>query len=112
MTTEKPTHDVAEALSTIHEAGTAVRERELQKAVRKLDGLDAADREVIETLAERLADGVLAAPTQSLLRAAAEADPERADTALVLFGEASTDADPTDDRPAESTRPGVARVQE
>lgn len=111
MAPEASNRDIADALSAIHETGERVRERELQTALRKLDGLDAAERAVVEALAGRLVAGVLEAPTRSLLTAAA-ADPETAETALALFGDDGSDAKPTEDRHADPPSPGVAQAQD
>jgi glutamyl-tRNA reductase len=108
---ENPEHEVAEALSAIHETGERVRERELQTALGKLDDLDESNRAVVEALAARLVAGVLEAPTRSLLTAAA-ADPETAETALALFDDVDPEAQADDDRSTEPASPGVARAQD
>lgn len=109
MAAEQPSQDAIDVLSAIYEAGEQVRERELQTALTKLDDLDEQDRAVVEALAARLVDSVLAPPTQSLLTAAAGTEPQ---TALALFGDDWVDTDSARDRPAEPPTPGVARAQD
>lgn len=100
------------ALTAVHEHGQQVRERELQTALQRLDDLDADQRVVIETLAERLVERVLEPPTTSLLAAGVDTDEAAAATALSLFGEdAAFDRSSACSRSQESTTE-FARAQD
>lgn len=112
MATEDHARNVADALSVIHETGEQVRERELRTALTKLDDLDERERAVLEALAGRLVEGVLAPPTRSLLTAAADADRETVETALALFGDADPGTEPDDVPSTEPASPGVARARD
>ncbi|QLH78052.1 hypothetical protein HZS55_12410 [Halosimplex rubrum] len=86
--------DPETALTSIRERGAAVRDREVETALAKLDArgsLSAADREAVEVLADRVVARLLSAPERSLRTAAdggdGEHDPETVETALALFGE-------------------------
>jgi glutamyl-tRNA reductase len=71
------------ALSAMHERAATIRDREVERA---LSAVDATEREqaVIEALADRLVQELLAAPERSLREAD---DEEVVETALWLFGE-------------------------
>jgi glutamyl-tRNA reductase len=62
-----------------------IKERELDRALGKLDDLDADQREVVRGLADALVSRLLAAPTQSLRDAAADDDVETMLAAIELF---------------------------
>jgi glutamyl-tRNA reductase len=72
-----------------------IKEAELRRALDRLDGLDAEDEAVIESLADSLVSQILAVPTESLRNAAADDDWETITTAIELFdptGGADTEA--------------------
>ena len=62
-----------------------IKEREVARAMGKLDGLDDDQREVVRSLADALVSQLLAAPTQSLREAAANDDVETLLAAIELF---------------------------
>ena len=62
-----------------------IKEREVARALGKLDGLDEDQREVVRGLADALVSRLLAAPTQSLRDAAANDDVETLLAAIELF---------------------------
>lgn len=122
MLAPETSRDLADALAAMHERGVDVRERELATALGRLDDLDDDEREVIETVAERLVAGVLAPPTRSLVAASAEGDERPAATALALFGDEqvsseedsrhSSETDDGDERFATETSVGLVRAQD
>jgi glutamyl-tRNA reductase len=86
-----------EVISTMYESAERVKERELAEAFEKLDARgDLSDDqcEVVSSMADALVSQLLAVPTKSLRKAAAEDDWATINTALELFdpdfeGEAS-----------------------
>ena len=89
-----------DAISAMYAGADRVKQRELDRAVTKLDAqgeLTDEQRETVESLADALVGQLLAAPTRSLRDAAGEDDWETIRTALQLF-------DPEFDAPPE--RPG------
>ena len=62
-----------------------IKEREVARALGKLDDLDEDEREVVRGLADALVSRLLAAPTQSLRDAAADDDVETLLAAIELF---------------------------
>jgi len=62
-----------------------IKERELSRALSKLDGLDADQRDVVRGLADAMVSRLLAAPTKSLRDAAADDDVETMLAAIELF---------------------------
>jgi glutamyl-tRNA reductase len=77
-----------DVIATMYESAEGVKERELRKAVQKLQAsgdLTADQREVVESMADALVGQLLAAPTKSLRDAAQEDDWTTIDTALQLF---------------------------
>jgi glutamyl-tRNA reductase len=77
-----------EVIAAMHESAEAVKERELETAIAKLESsgeLTDDQREVVESLADALVGQLLAAPTKSLRDAAAEDDWATIATALQLF---------------------------
>jgi len=80
---------VDESVERISERGQEVRDREVERALTRLDAqgdLSPADREAVERLADRLLGRLLAVPERSLRVAADEGDEETVETALELFG--------------------------
>lgn len=75
--------DPEAALSAMYDHGESVSGEAVEKALTKLDGLDADEQAEVEALAERLVEGLLAPPTASLVTAD---DDEQVQTALALFG--------------------------
>ncbi|WP_459192151.1 glutamyl-tRNA reductase [Halosimplex sp. J119] len=84
------------AAAHIRDRATAIRDREVETALAKLDAhgdLSAEDREAVAALADRLVARLIAVPAEGLQAAAAEegGDGDRsghaaAETALELFG--------------------------
>ena len=77
-----------EAISAMYESAEAVKRRELQTAMAKLDAqgsLTDDQRETVAALADALVGQLLAAPTKSLREAAAEDDWATIQTAMRLF---------------------------
>ena len=62
-----------------------IKERELARALSKLEGLDEDERDVVRGLADAMVSRLLAAPTQSLRDAAADDDVETLLAAIELF---------------------------
>ncbi len=58
--------DVAPTIAQLRAAADAMREQELARALARLDGLDAREREVIRALAARLVNKLLHAPVAAL----------------------------------------------
>nr|WP_171814683.1 glutamyl-tRNA reductase [Halopiger xanaduensis] len=85
-----------EVIAAMYESAERMKERELETALSRLDDdLSAAQREVVESMADALVSQLLAPPTKSLRQAAAEDDWSTINTALQLFdpdfeGEGST----------------------
>lgn len=102
---------VADALVVMYERGEAIRQREANKTLRKLDGLDAAERAAIEDLADRVVQHVLKPPTQSLLGANAAGEHEAVATALALFEDSQSTAE-TETNLGEETAVGLVRAQD
>jgi len=96
------------AIGAMYESAEVVKERELRRAVSRLESqgeLTAEQRETVASLADALVGQLLAAPTKSLRDAAAEDDWTTIQTALGLFdpefdGEEATL--PTTERPREA----------
>ncbi|QLC32882.1 glutamyl-tRNA reductase [Halarchaeum sp. CBA1220] len=94
-------------IARMYESAERVKDREVATALSRLEshgdgGVDDAEREVVESLADALVSQMLAAPTQSLRDAAAEDDWETIATAIRLFDPDIEDADPIrlgDERP-------------
>jgi glutamyl-tRNA reductase len=86
-----------DVIAAMYESAEYVKDRELRKAVEKLEAhgeLTDDQREAVESLADALVGQLLAAPTRSLREAAAEDDWTTIDTALQLFDpEFGPDAD-------------------
>lgn len=108
-----PDAERAAAVAAMYDRGEAVGEAAVEKALSKLsadgDDLDPETRAAIETLADRLVDGLLAPPAAGL----AAGDEETIETALALFGADAerTDRRSTDSGSAESeSDPAAARV--
>jgi glutamyl-tRNA reductase len=83
--------DPAAAIASMYDHGEAVKREAVETATAKLaaDGaLDAETEAAVETLADRLVEGLLGPPTASLVTAE---DDERAETALRLFGSTERD---------------------
>ncbi|PSQ17641.1 glutamyl-tRNA reductase [Halobacteriales archaeon QS_8_69_26] len=77
-----------EVIAAMHESAERVKERELGRAVGKLQRegeFTEEQREVVESMADALVSQLLAAPTKSLREAAAEDDWTTIATALQLF---------------------------
>jgi len=77
-----------DAIASMYENAERTKERELDEALAKLDahgGLNDAQREAVESLADALVSQLLAAPTKSLRDAAADDDWETIAAALQLF---------------------------
>ncbi|HKJ58078.1 MAG TPA: glutamyl-tRNA reductase [Halobacteriales archaeon] len=68
-----------------------IKERELARALSKLDGLDEDERDVVRGLADAMVSRLLAAPTQSLRDAAADDDVETLLAAIELFDPGTDD---------------------
>ncbi|WP_435099455.1 glutamyl-tRNA reductase [Halarchaeum sp. P4] len=88
-------------IARMYESAERLKDREVATALSRLeshgeDGVDDAQREVVESLADALVSQILAAPTRSLRDAAAEDDWETIATALRLFDPEfeDDDADP------------------
>jgi glutamyl-tRNA reductase len=82
-------------ISGMYRGAERIKEAELRRALDGLDGLDAEEEDVIESLADSLVSQILAVPTESLRDAAAEDDWETITTAIELFdptGGADTEA--------------------
>jgi glutamyl-tRNA reductase len=82
-------------ISGMYRGAERIKEAELRRALDRLDGLDAEDEAVIESLADSLVSQILAVPTESLRNAAADDDWETITTAIELFdptGGADTEA--------------------
>jgi glutamyl-tRNA reductase len=71
----------AEAISQVRARADAVRVRQLERALRRLNHLTARDRRVVETLSARVVNALLHEPMVALKR-----DPTRGEQALALFG--------------------------
>lgn len=77
-----------EAISAMYESAERVKQREVGRALAKLDAHeDVSDKQeaVIESLADTLVNQLLSAPTKSLREAAAEDDWTTIQTAMQLF---------------------------
>jgi len=82
------------AVRRIRDRATDVRDAELETALGKLEargGLSETDREVVEKLADRLVEGLLAVPVSALREADATAEraaneDDTVEPALELFG--------------------------
>lgn len=89
----------APVIRALREDAETIRRRELERAVRKLDHLDAEDRERVEALSRRIVNKLLHTPTTQLRRAVAEDDGERIlDSARSLFGLETTPPHPPDEK--------------
>ena len=76
------------AVERVRDRAAAIRDRELETALAKLDArgdLSPAEREAVARLADRLVDGLLAAPERRLRAAADRDDAETVEAALELF---------------------------
>ncbi|QCJ48481.1 glutamyl-tRNA reductase [Haloprofundus sp. MHR1] len=94
-----------DAISGMYESAEAVKRREVQTALSKLDAqgeLTDEQRETVEALADALVGQLLAAPTKSLRDAAADDDWTTIQTAMQLFNP-SFDDRATPDAPAFET---------
>lgn len=78
---------VERAVARIERRAEHIRDRELETALAKLEGLDDRERAVVERLATRLTERLLTAPKRSLARAAGRDDDETIAVARELFGE-------------------------
>lgn len=76
-----------EALAQIAQRAERIRDRELETALAKLEGLDDRERAVVERLAARLTERLLAPPARGLERAAARDDEDAVAVARELFGD-------------------------
>lgn len=79
-----------DVIGAMYEGAERIRDRELEEALTRLESetdgeVSTAQREVVTDLADALVSQLLAAPTQSLRRAAAEDDWETISTAIGLF---------------------------
>ncbi|WP_224450205.1 glutamyl-tRNA reductase [Haloprofundus salilacus] len=77
-----------DAISTMYESAEAVKRREVQTALSKLDAqgeMTDEQRKTVEALADALVGQLLAAPTKSLRDAAADDDWTTIQTAMQLF---------------------------
>ncbi|MEA5409105.1 hypothetical protein VB773_17020 [Haloarculaceae archaeon H-GB2-1] len=91
------------AIATLYGDAERVKQRQVEVALERLDasgGLDADERDVVESLADALVSRLLADPTAALRRAAAEDDPERVAALTRLFElDDRRDADPGSEEP-------------
>ncbi|WP_306053047.1 glutamyl-tRNA reductase [Natronococcus wangiae] len=74
-----------EVIAAMYESAERIKARELERALAELDTEDAAQREIVESMADSLVSQLLAPPTKSLREAAAEDDWTTINTALQLF---------------------------
>jgi len=82
-------------ISGMYRGAERIKDAELRRALSRLDGLDASEKDAVESLADSLVSQILAVPTESLRDAAAEDDWETITTAIELFdptGGADTEA--------------------
>jgi glutamyl-tRNA reductase len=97
-----------DAIAAMYEGADAVKRRELDRAVSKLEaqgGLTDDQRETVESMADALVGQLLAAPTRSLRDAAEEDDWTTIQTAMRLFDPEFPDRD--DDETASAVAEGV-----
>jgi glutamyl-tRNA reductase len=96
-----------QVIAAMYEGAERIKARELRTAVSKLEsegGVSAAEREILESLADALVGQLLSAPTESLREAAENDDWSTIRTALELFGPAF-ELEPAEP-PAAPDRPG------
>jgi glutamyl-tRNA reductase len=81
---------VAEAKAQVRDRGDRIRDRECERALRRLDDrtdLSERERRVVRDLAAQLTDSLLAVPEAGLERAGESDERETARVALALFGD-------------------------
>lgn len=79
---------VDDVISGIYRGAEQIKADELQRALNRLEDIDAHDREILESLVDSLVSRILAVPTESLRDAAGEDDWETIMAAIDLFGPA------------------------
>ncbi|WP_232702709.1 glutamyl-tRNA reductase [Halobacterium wangiae] len=96
-----------EVIAQMYESADRLKNRELSTAISQLEAaegeLSAAEREVLESMADALVNQLLAAPTKSLRDAAAEDDWSTIATALQLFNPEFEDGMPFDTTASDAT---------
>jgi len=96
-----------EVIARMYESAEGLKNREVETAVRRLEAengeVSAAEREVVESMADALVSQLLAAPTKSLRDAAAGDDWSTIATALQLFNPEFEDGMPFDAAPGDAT---------
>jgi glutamyl-tRNA reductase len=76
-----------ETIEQIAQRAERIRDRELETALAKLEELDDRERAIVERLAARLTERLLAPPARGLERGAARDDDDAAAVARDLFGD-------------------------
>ncbi|MFB6083307.1 MAG: hypothetical protein ABEJ94_03570 [Halorientalis sp.] len=82
--------DVERAIERIDDRAAAVRERQIERALARLDGADPETRAAVRRVADRLTERLVATPKDALRTAAASSERDGDDAVRVtleLFGD-------------------------
>lgn len=74
-----------DVIAAMHRGADQIKQRELSRALRKLDELTDEEQNIVTSLADSIVSQIMAIPTESLRDAAAEDDWETISTAIEIF---------------------------
>lgn len=98
-----------DVIAAVEEEAERIKRREVDETVRKLEGYDdltERQREIVETMADAIFDGLLGPPTQRLAAAAVADDPATIEAARQVFALELGPGDPSE----RANRPGGPEV--